>query len=145
MIRLREFMVQRFPTHPVRVKTVTANQICWARVYSPFPWAERLPLDPDQSCDQRTFRNGPRAEDGFLGLPAVDVKMRTSFPRVVAGLVLIDPFVAGMDGKPVRGSLLSEDLAARNENYGEAELDESHDSSGSMLHYYLHRGMCNAH
>jgi hypothetical protein len=51
-----------------------------------------------------------------------------SFASVVAGLVLVDPPVAGVDGKPVRENVLSVSCAARNEGESEREPFGSHNS-----------------
>ncbi len=65
--------------------------------------------------------------NGLLGFPAVNFQMRTPVAVFIAGLVLVDPTVANVDGKPVCDSVLSEGLAVRNERESETKWCVPHD------------------
>jgi hypothetical protein len=60
----------------------------------------------------------------------VDFHTRKSLAGVIAGLMIVNPVVADVDGKPVRNSVLSEDLTARHERESKIERLQSH---GSIL------------
>src|SRR5450631_2008488 len=98
-------MIALVPLYEAKVNTISANQIR-LRVIGRIPRRRSASREANIGFHQRAFGNGPSASDGSISLPAVNFALRRPVAQV-ATLMIVNPAVAGVKRKPIRGSALN--------------------------------------